>query len=63
MFHPSLLPTALDIPLYEEVEAYTRSRPVLIFGALADQVTASLLESYPNQFYSCQTGQSKPLHP
>jgi len=46
---------SLDIALYEEVEAYTGSRPVLIFGALADQVVASLLESYPNLFYRCPT--------
>ena len=46
----------LDIPIYEEVEAYTGMRPVLIFGALADKVVASLLESYPNMFYICNTG-------
>ena len=47
----------LDIPIYEEVEAYTGMRPVLIFGALADQVVASLLESYPTMFYRCNTGE------
>jgi chromosome segregation ATPase len=46
---------SLDIPIYEEVEAYTGMRPVLIFGALADQVVASLLESYPTMFYRCNT--------
>jgi hypothetical protein len=46
---------SLDIPIYEEVEAYTGMRPVLIFGALADQVVASLIESYPNLFYCCNT--------
>ena len=38
-----------------KVEAYTGMRPVLIFGALADQVVASLIESYPNMFYRCST--------
>ncbi|CAI8046656.1 Disks large homolog 1 [Geodia barretti] len=46
---------SLDIPIYEEVEAHTGMRPVLIFGALADQVVASLLESYPTMFYCCNT--------
>ena len=31
-------------------------RPVLVFGALADQVVASLMESYPHMFYCCRTG-------
>ena len=47
---------ATDHAIYEEVEAYNKHRPVLIFGALADQVASSLLESYPNLFYSCPTG-------
>ena len=47
----------LDIPIYEEVEAYTGMRPVLVFGALADQVVSSLMESYPHIFYSCRTGE------
>lgn len=42
--------------IYEEVEAYTGMRPVLVFGALADKVVAALLESYPNLFYYCNTG-------
>lgn len=46
----------LDVAIYEEVEAYTGMRPVLVFGALADKVVASLLESYPNLFYYCNTG-------
>ena len=33
----------LDFALYEEVEAYTGQRPVVIFGVLADQVVNSLL--------------------
>ena len=45
----------LDIPIYEEVEAYTGMRPVLVFGALSDQVVASLMESYPHMFYCCRT--------
>ncbi len=44
--------------LYEEVEAFVGNRPVLIFGALADQVTATLLESYPDLFFACPTGLS-----
>ena len=47
---------ATDHAIYEEVEAYNKHRPVLIFGALADQVVSSLLESYPTLFYSCPTG-------
>ena len=43
--------------MYEEVEAHTGMRPVLVFGALADQVVASLMESYPNLFYCCKTGE------
>ena len=39
------------------MEAYTGMRPVLVFGALADTVVASLLESYPNMFYTCNTGE------
>ena len=45
-----------DLALYEEVEAFTGRRPVLVFGALCEQVVASLLESYPSMFYSCPTG-------
>ena len=56
------VPKGLDIPIYEEVEAYTGMRPVLVFGALSDQVVASLLESYDNMFYSCNTGEWKELH-
>ena len=52
----------LDIPIYEEVEAHTGMRPVLIFGALADQVVASLLESYPTMFYCCNTGEWWGMH-
>ena len=51
------LHTATDHAIYEEVEAYTGRRPVLIFGALSDQVVSSLLESYPNLFFSCPTGE------
>ncbi len=50
--------TAIDkeLALYEEVEAFTGRRPVLVFGALCDQVVALLLESYPALFYTCPTG-------
>ena len=54
--------TATDHAIYEEVEAYNKHRPVLIFGALADQVVSSLLESYPNLFYSCPTGTHDHMH-
>ena len=43
--------------MYEEVEAFTGTRPVLVFGALADQVVSSLLESCPGLFHSCPTGE------
>ena len=56
-FSLSLSHTATDHAIYEEVEAYTGRRPVLIFGALSDQVVSLLLESYPNLFYSCPTGE------
>lgn len=51
-------PAAIDVPLYEEVEPFNQLRPVLIYGALADQVVAHLLESYPNLFYQCMFGRS-----
>uniref|UniRef100_A0A1X7SGD2 Uncharacterized protein n=1 Tax=Amphimedon queenslandica TaxID=400682 RepID=A0A1X7SGD2_AMPQE len=43
----------LDIALYEEVEAYTGTRPVLICGVLASQITNLLVESYPKLFHYC----------
>ena len=52
----SWLCAVLDFALYEEVEAYTGQRPVVIFGVLADQVVNSLLESFPKLFYQCPTG-------
>lgn len=54
----ALLSSALDLALYEEVEAFNGMRPVLVFGALADHITSALLESYPNLFYRCDTGES-----
>ena len=45
---------ALDFELYEEVEPYTGLRPVVILGALADQVMTALLENLPNMFYQCE---------
>ena len=36
--------------------AYTGKRPVMVFGALADQVVASLLEKFPRVFHLCPTG-------
>lgn len=47
---------ALDIALYEEVEAYTGTRPVLICGVLASQITNLLVESYPKLFHYCHPG-------
>ena len=50
-----LLFLALDTPV-AKVEVYTGKRPVMVFGALADQVVASLLEKSPHTFYPCPTG-------
>ena len=47
---------ALDIALYEEVEAYTGTRPVLVCGVLANQITNLLVESYPKLFHYCHPG-------
>jgi len=44
----------LDFELYEEVEPYTGLRPVVILGALADQVMTALLENLPSMFYQCE---------
>jgi len=61
LFYIELLSTccicvALDFALYEEVEPYTGLRPVVILGALADQVVTALLENLPNMFYQCEKG-------
>ena len=57
--HPHLafcLTTGVDIAIYEEVEAYTGVRPVLICGVLADHIAEVLAETYPKIFYLCPAG-------
>lgn len=46
---------ALDCSIYEEVEAFNGTRPVIICGVLAEQITTILAESYPKMFYHCRT--------
>lgn len=53
---------AFDSPV-ARVEAYTGKRPVMVFGALADQVVASLLEKSPHTFYPCPTVKVKDVSP
>ena len=46
----------VDIVLFEEVEAFTGVRPVLICGVLANQITNLLVESYPKLFHYYHPG-------
>lgn len=48
--------TALDIDMYEEVEAFTGVRPVLIAGVLCKRIVSMLTESYPQLFHYCPPG-------
>ena len=50
------LSLALDIALYEEVEAFTGVRPVVVCGVLASQIATLLVESYPKLFHYYHPG-------
>ncbi len=47
---------ASDISVYEEVEPFNGVRPVIVCGVLANRITDSLTEGYPNMFYPCTNG-------
>ena len=47
---------ASDISVYEEVEPFNGVRPVIVCGVLANQITDSLVESYPKMFYQSKSG-------